>query len=119
MSKKSRPQVVVAPARVSRAIVALRGHSVMLDTDLADLYRVDVRTLNQAVQRNRARFPIDFMFQLTARETKLLRSQIVILESGRGRYARAHPRPNWRTRSISWNQRATGGSRPSSRRFAS
>jgi hypothetical protein len=91
MVKKPRVRLVVSAARVNRAIVALRGHSVMLDTDLADLYRVDVRTLNQAVQRNRARFPSDFMFQLTARETKSLRSQIVILESGRGRYRKYLP----------------------------
>jgi hypothetical protein len=91
MAKTSRIRVVVAAARVGRAIVVLRGHRVMLDTDLADLYRVDVRTLNQAVQRNRARFPADFMFQLTARETKSLRSQIVILENGRGRYPKYLP----------------------------
>jgi hypothetical protein len=90
-SSSCRPSGLVGAARVSRAIVALRGHSVMLDTDLADLYRVDVRTLNQAVRRNRARFPPDFMFQLTARETKSLRSQIVILESGRGRYRKYPP----------------------------
>ena len=75
MPKTSRPRGLVGAARVSRAIVALRGHSVMLDTDLADLYRVDVRTLNQAVRRNRARFPPDFMFQLTPEELRHLRFQ--------------------------------------------
>ena len=50
----------------------------MLDSDLADLYGVELRTLNQAVKRNIGRFPVDFMFQLTEEEWKNLRSQIVI-----------------------------------------
>ena len=49
----------------------------MLDEDLATLYGVDVKALNQAVKRNRDRFPADFMFRLTAQETRILRSQIV------------------------------------------
>ena len=55
----------------------------MLDRDLAKLYQVETRTLNQAVRRNRDRFPIDFMFRLTWQEAKNLRSQFVILEQGR------------------------------------
>ena len=47
------------------------------DADLAALYQVDVRALNQAVKRNRSRFPVDFMFRLTDREATTLRSQIV------------------------------------------
>ena len=61
----------------------------MLDRDLAKLYQVETRTLNQAVRRNRDRFPIDFMFRLTWQEAKNLRSQIVILEQGR--YAKYRP----------------------------
>lgn len=57
----------------------------MLDADLARLYGVEVRTLNQAVRRNAARFPGDFMFQLTWDETELSRSQIVILNEADGR----------------------------------
>jgi hypothetical protein len=91
MSKRSRPKIVVNGARLTRAIVIVRGQSVMLDADLADLYQVDTRTLNQAVQRNRARFPSDFMFQLTGRETDSLRSQTVILKRGRGRYRKYRP----------------------------
>ena len=56
----------------------------MLDADLADLYEVPVRVLNQAVKRNIERFPVDFMFQLTKKEDESLRSQIVILKKDRG-----------------------------------
>ena len=56
----------------------------MLDSDLAALYAVEVKALNQAVRRNKARFPSDFMFRLTLRETALLRSQIVTANAGRG-----------------------------------
>jgi len=51
--------------RIERAILLLRGQKVMLDTVLAELYEVPVKVLNQAVKRNRGRFPGDFMFQLT------------------------------------------------------
>ena len=77
--------------RVKRAIVTLRGHSVMLDADLAALYRVDIKSLNQAVKRNRARFPSDFMFQLDSTEAASLRSQSVTLEGGRGRHRKYRP----------------------------
>jgi hypothetical protein len=51
--------------RIERAILSLRGEKVMLDADLADIYGVTTKTLNQAVKRNASRFPADFMFQLT------------------------------------------------------
>jgi ORF6N domain-containing protein len=70
--------------RIERTVHRLRGHNVILDRDLADLYRVDVRALNQAVGRNRNRFPADFMFRLTASEAASLRSQTVISNGGRG-----------------------------------
>ncbi len=63
----------------------------MIDADLADLYQVDVKVLNQAVKRNRARFPADFMFQLTAREAHSLRSQSVTLKRKRGRHRKYLP----------------------------
>jgi hypothetical protein len=69
---------------IQRAVLRIRGQNVMLDSDLATLYRVDVKALNQAVKRNRQRFPPDFMFQLTAGETAPLRSQIVTANPGRG-----------------------------------
>jgi hypothetical protein len=80
-----------AAETIERAICRVRGQNVMLDADLAALYQVDVRVLNQAVRRNADRFPSDFMFKLTAEEAASLRSQIVILESGRGRYRKYHP----------------------------
>ena len=63
---------------IEKAIYLIRGERVMLDYDLAALYQVTTKALNQAVGRNRERFPIDFMFQLTAMELdQLNRSQIV------------------------------------------
>ena len=74
----------VAVERIARAIHRLRGHNVMLDSDLADLYDVQVKVLNQAVKRNRKRFPPDFMFRLTVHEAESLRSQIVTSKPRRG-----------------------------------
>jgi len=62
---------------VDTRILVLRGYRVMLDSDLAALYGVSVKALNQAVKRNPGRFPPDFMFSLTQQEAALLRSQIV------------------------------------------
>jgi len=77
--------------KVDQAIRLIRGHRVMLDSDLADLYAVPTKVLNQAVRRNRARFPSDFMFQLTVEEADSLRSQFVTLEVGRGKYPKYRP----------------------------
>ena len=63
-------------ARVERRILHIRGHKVMLDADLAELYGVPTKRLNETVRRNAARFPEDFMFRLTAEEVENLRSQI-------------------------------------------
>jgi hypothetical protein len=79
MSKKSRPpatgQLVVPVELIERRIYLIRGHKVMFDADLADLYQVTTKRLNEAVKRNSERFPEDFMFQLTAEEAASLRSQ--------------------------------------------
>jgi hypothetical protein len=69
---------------ITRSILVLRGQRVLLDAELAALYGVETRALIQAVQRNRARFPADFMFQLNAAEWLALRSQFVISKTGRG-----------------------------------
>ena len=69
---------------VESRILILRHQRVILDSDLAELYGVPARQLNQQVKRNRERFPADFMFQLTAKEDGALRSQIVISKKGRG-----------------------------------
>ena len=67
--KKEEPVTELVEAhRIERAILWLRGQRVMLDTDLAALYGVPTKVLNQAVKRNRERFPRDFMFRLTRRE---------------------------------------------------
>jgi hypothetical protein len=74
---------LIPAERIERRILLLRGQKVMLDFELAELYGVETRTLNQAVKRNLERFPEDFMFQLTEEEMKLiLRSQIVTSSSG-------------------------------------
>ena len=63
-------KIDLAPERIDGQIMALRGKRVMLDRDLANLYGVTTSNLNKAVQRNRERFPGDFMFQLNAGETE-------------------------------------------------
>ncbi len=75
---------LVPPERIERSILLIRGHKVMLDSDLAELYGVTTKRLNEQVRRNLSRFPGDFMFQLTESETHLLRSQIATSKSGRG-----------------------------------
>ncbi len=65
-------------------IYVIRGQKVMLDSDLAELYEVETKVLNQAVKRNQARFPPDFMFQISNQELRNLRSQIVTSKNGSG-----------------------------------
>jgi hypothetical protein len=74
-------QEIIPVEQVARRILYFRGEKVLLDFDLAVLYGVGVKVLNQAVKRNRERFPDDFMFQLTGEETQLLRSQLSRLEN--------------------------------------
>ncbi len=69
---------------VESRILIIHHQRVILDSDLAELYGVTVRQLNQQVKRNQERFPGDFMFQLTAKEDQILRSQIVISSSKHG-----------------------------------
>jgi len=78
-----------AAERVGQFILIIRRHRVLLDKDLAALYGVETRTLVQAVKRNLERFPPDFMFELSAAEWAVLRSQSVTSKPGRGgrRYA--------------------------------
>jgi hypothetical protein len=75
----SQPTIIPAE-HIERRIMLLRGHKVMLDFHLAELYGVATRALNQAVKRNIERFPDDFMFQLSWEESdQVSRSRIVIL----------------------------------------
>ena len=78
-------QSMVPQEKIESKIYLIRGKKVMLDRDLALLYRVETRTLNQAVKRNPERFPEDFMFRLSAKEVKeaISRSQFVILKHGK------------------------------------
>ena len=71
--------------RVESAIHLIRGQRVMLDSDLAQVYEVSTKQLNQQLKRNRNRFPQDFAFQLTAKEFTSLRSQIVTSKKRGGR----------------------------------
>ena len=72
---------LIPAARIREAIVLLRGQKVMLDRDLAELYGVETRVLNQAVKRNAERFPSDFMFKLSRSEIRNI-SQFVICSPG-------------------------------------
>ena len=74
-------KAVIPVEVIEGKILLIRGHKVMIDRDLAQLYGVETRAFNQAVKRNINRFPEDFMFQLTAEEFERLRSQIVILKA--------------------------------------
>jgi hypothetical protein len=80
MSRKA----ALAPNPIESQTFLVRGQRVLIDSDLAALYEVEVRALNQAVKRNATRFPADFVFQLTNRESDLLRSQSVISNFARG-----------------------------------
>ncbi|MEQ1853351.1 MAG: ORF6N domain-containing protein, partial [Chthoniobacteraceae bacterium] len=79
---------------LAQRIRNIRGHKVMLASDLADLYGVSTKALMQAVRRNLERFPADFAFPLKEQELRVLRSQIVTLDEvspGRGRHAKYAP----------------------------
>ncbi len=76
--KKSATKALVPIERIESKILFVRDQKVMLDRDLAKLYGVETRVLNQAVSRNKERFPKDFMFQLTKEELENWKSQIVM-----------------------------------------
>ncbi|OGI29620.1 MAG: hypothetical protein A2288_01965 [Candidatus Moranbacteria bacterium RIFOXYA12_FULL_44_15] len=101
--KQQKELAVIPDERIVNQIFFIRGQKVMFDRDLAELYGVKTRILNQAMKRNLARFPADFAFQLNKKEADIfLRSQIVILENdpepqsilrrkGRGKYSKFLP----------------------------
>ena len=76
---------------IERKIYLIRSQKVMLDSDLAKLYGVPIKRLNEQVRRNLKRFPVDFMFQLTKEESDSLRSQIASLKDGRGEHRKYLP----------------------------
>ena len=85
------PSIITTPDFITTKILFLRGEKVLLDADLALLYGVETRVLKQAVRRNIDRFPEDFLFELSTEEWNSLRSQIVTLEKGRGKYSKFPP----------------------------
>jgi hypothetical protein len=87
----SRKTEVIQSERIEGLILLLRGHRVMLDSDLALLYGVPVKRLNEQVRRNIRRFPDDFMIRLTAEEYEALRSQFATLKTARGTHRKYLP----------------------------
>jgi hypothetical protein len=77
--------------KIENKIFTIRGVQVMLDSDLAEMYQVELKVLNQSVKRNSDRFPDFFYFQLNDEEWKSLRSQIVTLEGGKGKHRKYLP----------------------------
>jgi hypothetical protein len=101
---QTKTPTLVPVEHITRSILVLRGHKVLLDTELAALYEVSTKRFNEQVRRNHQRFPADFMFQLTAAELAALRSQIAIsnapaalrsqiatLKGGRGQHRKYLP----------------------------
>ena len=90
------PDILLLP-RIEHQILVIRGQKVMVDADLAELYGVETKRFNEAIKRNAARFPVDFMFQLTSDESESLRSQIATLnkdtsaKTGRGQHRKYLP----------------------------
>ena len=85
-------QLSLIPAeRIEKSILLIRGQKVLLDRDLAELYEVPIKRLNEQVRRNLRRFPDDFMFQPTADEATALRSQFATLKTGRGQHRKFLP----------------------------
>ena len=74
---------LIVQGEINSRILTLRGKQIMLDRDLAELYQVETKVLNQAVKRNIKRFPSDFMFQMSQNEFENWRSQFVTSNSDR------------------------------------
>ncbi len=79
---KKETSLILPDEIVMKKIFFIRGYKVMLDRDLADLYGVETRRLNEQVKRNIKRFPSDFMFQLTLNEQEILMSQFATSKRG-------------------------------------
>jgi phage regulator Rha-like protein len=83
--------VPAAVESIALSIATVRNQRILLDSDLARLYGVETKRLNEQVRRNGARFPDDFLFQLTADEYAALRSQFATLKTGRGQHRKYMP----------------------------
>ncbi|MBU0505962.1 ORF6N domain-containing protein [bacterium] len=85
-------KALIPQERIEKSIILIRGQKVMLDSDLADLYDVEIKALNRAVKRNAERFPDDFCFQLSTDEYNSLRCHFGTLEdTGRGKHRKYLP----------------------------
>ena len=84
MKKLTKKNLTLSVQLIERRIYLIRGQKVMVDEDLAELYGVPTKRLNQQVSRNRKRFPDDFMFRLTKTEAEALRLQFATSKKGRG-----------------------------------
>jgi ORF6N domain len=82
---------VASVEQIESRIFLIRGQKIMLDADLAELYGVETKRLNEQVRRNSERFPEDFMFQLSEEELESLRSQFATLKTGRGQHRKYLP----------------------------
>lgn len=91
MAHTKSTQPVLPTERIVLSILVFRGHKIILDTELAALYGVTSKRLNEQVRRNLFRFPGDFMFQLDSEETKALRSQNATLKPKRGTHRKYRP----------------------------
>ena len=85
------PNSIITVEFIENKIYLIRNKKVILDSDLAELYGVSTKRLNEQVRRNTERFPEDFMFVLTKEESDLLRSQIATLKKGRGQHSKYLP----------------------------
>lgn len=88
---KTNKSVATGSVDISSLIRTIRGQRVILDSDLARVFGVPTFRFNEAVKRNRQRFPDDFLFQLTAEEFQSLTSQIAMLKKGRGQHRKFLP----------------------------
>lgn len=84
--KRSKSHQIIPLGTIEKRILVLRGAKVILDVDLAELYGISTKRLNEQVRRNRSRFPKDFMFQLTSEEVRNLRSQFATASKRNIRY---------------------------------
>ena len=91
MNKKKHLKHIVQDEAIINLIYYIRGHKVMLDSDLAEMYGVETKRLKEAVKRNGERFPEQYMFELSHNEYDSLRSQIASLKKGRGQHSKYFP----------------------------
>src|SRR5487761_116705 len=87
----SRSAALVPVEHITQSILVLRGQRVILDRDVAAIYGVTTKRLNEQIKRNAERFPEDFVFQLTLEEAELSRSQFATLKTGRGQNIKYRP----------------------------